>query len=157
LGPILRKDFTISEYQIIEAKSIGADAILLIAAVLSKNEIKQFTALAHSLGLEVLLEIHTKEELEKYIPEISLVGINNRDLNTFKVDFKNSIGLAEQLPSETVKIAESGISDFKNIIELKKHGFDGFLIGESFMKTESPELACQQFIEQINKSSHAST
>ncbi len=155
LGPILRKDFTISEYQIIEAKSIGADSILLIAAVLSKNEIKQFTSLAHSLGLEVLLEVHTHEELDKYIPEINLVGINNRDLKTFKVDFENSIRLAELLPAETVKIAESGISDFKNIIELKKHGFEGFLIGENFMKTSNPSLACQQFIEQINKTTHA--
>ena len=155
LGPILRKDFTISEYQIIEAKSIGADAILLIAAVLSKNEIQQFTSLAHNLGLEVLLEVHTQEELNKYIPEINLVGINNRDLNTFQVDFENSIRLAAELPSETIKIAESGISDFKNIIELKKHDFKGFLIGENFMKTSNPALACQQFIEQINNVTHA--
>ena len=154
LGPILRKDFTISEYQIIEAKAIGADAILLIAAVLSKNEIKQFTALAHSLGLEVLLEVHTQDELKKYISEISLVGINNRDLKTFKVDFENSIHLAELLPSEIIKIAESGINDFKNIVELKKHGIEGFLIGENFMKTESPALACKQFIEQINNFTH---
>lgn len=151
LGPILRKDFTISEYQIIEAKSIGADAILLIAAVLSKREIQQFTSLAHSLGLEVLLEVHRQEELNKYIPEINLVGINNRDLKTFKVDFENSIRLAEQLPKETIKIAESGISDFKNIIELKKHGFEGFLIGENFMKTSNPAQACKEFIENINQ------
>jgi len=148
--PILRKDFTVSEYQIIEAKSIGADAILLIAAVLSKDEIKQFTALAHQLGMQVLLEVHTQEELDKYIPEIKLVGINNRNLKTFEVDFENSIRLVQQLPQDTVKIAESGISDYHNIIELKKHGFEGFLIGENFMKTASPELACKQFIEQIN-------
>ena len=151
LGPILRKDFTVSEYQIIEAKSIGADAILLIAAVLTKKEIKQFTTLAHQLGLEVLLEVHTQEELDKYIPEINLVGINNRNLKTFEVDFENSIRLAAQLPTGTVKIAESGISDYKNIIELKKHGFEGFLIGENFMKTTNPSMACKQFIEQINK------
>lgn len=151
LGPILRKDFTISEYQIIEAKSIGADAILLIAAVLTKKEIKQFTTLAHQLGLEVLLEVHTQEELDKYIPEINLVGINNRNLKTFEVDFENAIRLAAQLPSGTVKIAESGISDYKNIIELKKHGFEGFLIGENFMKTTNPAMACKHFIEQINK------
>ncbi len=148
--PILRKDFTVSEYQIIEAKSIGADAILLIAAVLTKEEIKQFTALAHQLGLEVLLEVHTQEELEKYIPEIKLVGINNRNLKTFEVDFENSIRLVQQLPLDTVKIAESGISDPKNIVELKQHGFEGFLIGENFMKTASPELECKRFIEQIN-------
>ncbi len=145
--PILRKDFTVSEYQIIEAKSIGADAILLIAAVLSKEEIKQFTTLAHNLGLEVLLEVHTQEELDKYIPEIKLVGINNRNLKTFNVDFENSIQLAQQLPKETVKIAESGINNPTNIIELKQHGFDGFLIGENFMKTASPELECKRFIE----------
>ena len=152
--PILRKDFTISEYQIIEAKSIGADAILLIAAVLKKEEIKQFTQLAHQLGLEVLLEIHTQEELNKYIPEINLVGINNRNLKTFDVDFENSIRLAQQLPANTVKIAESGINDYKNIIELKKHGFDGFLIGENFMKTAAPELACKRFIEKLIESTN---
>ena len=148
--PILRKDFTVSEYQIIEAKSIGADAILLIAAVLTKEEIKQFTTVAHQLGLEVLLEVHTQEELEKYIPEIKLVGINNRNLKTFDVDFDNSIRLAQQLPSATVKIAESGISDPKNIVELKKHGFEGFLIGENFMKKADPGRACKKFIDQIN-------
>lgn len=148
--PILRKDFTVSEYQIIEAKSIGADAILLIAAILTKVEIKQFTALAHQLGMEVLLEVHTIEELDKYIPEIKLVGINNRNLNTFEVDFENSIRLAQQLPTATVKVAESGISNPKNILDLKRHGFDGFLIGENFMRTAAPELACKKFIEQIN-------
>jgi len=148
--PILRKDFTVAEYQIIEAKSIGADAILLIAAVLSKEEIKQFTVLAHQLGLEVLLEVHTQEELDKYIPEIKLIGINNRNLKTFEVDFENSIRLAQQLPTDTVKIAESGISNPKNSIELKQHGFDGFLIGEKFMKTASPELECKRFIDNIS-------
>ena len=151
--PILRKDFTVSEYQIIEAKSIGADAILLIAAVLSKEEIKRFTALAHQFGMEVLLEVHAQEELDKYTPEIKLV-INNRNLKTFEVDFENSIRLAQQLPTETVKIAESGIEDPKNIIELKHHGFDGFLIGENFMKTAFPELECKKFIEQVNQNIH---
>ena len=153
--PILRKDFTIDEYQIIEAKSIGANAILLIASVLTKTEIKTFTTLAHSIGLEVLLEIHTEQELEKYNSDISLVGINNRNLNTFEVDFENAIRLAKALPEQTVKIAESGISDYKNIEYLKTHGFDGFLIGENFMKTENPGLACKTFIENINKNCHA--
>jgi len=152
--PILRKDFMVSEYQIIEAKSIGADAILLIAAVLTKAEIKQFTAVAHQLGLEVLLEVHAEEELEKYIPEIKLVGINNRNLKTFEVDFTNSIRLAQQLPAATVKIAESGISEPKNILELKQHGFEGFLIGENFMKKADPGRSCQKFINQINQLSH---
>lgn len=148
--PILRKDFTISEYQIIEAKSIGADAILLIAAVLTKEEITRFSKLAFQLGIEVLLEIHTQEELDKYIPEISLVGINNRNLKTFEVDYENSIRLANQLPENTVKIAESGINNPKKIMDLKAHGFDGFLIGENFMKTAEPEITAKKFIEQIN-------
>jgi len=147
--PILRKDFIVSEYQIIEAKAMGADVILLIASVLTKEEIKHFTGFAHNLGLEVLFEVHTQEELEKYIPEINLVGINNRNLKTFEVDFENSIKLSKQLPSNTIKVAESGISDFKNIIELKKHGFEGFLIGENFMKTKNPELACTEFIQNL--------
>ena len=144
--PILRKDFIISEYQIIEAKSIGADVILLIASVLSKDKITHFTNFAHNLGLEVLFEVHTQKELDKYIPKINLVGINNRNLKTFEVDFENSINLSKQLPTNTIKIAESGISNFKNIIELKKHGFEGFLIGENFMKTKSPEKSCSDFI-----------
>lgn len=148
--PILRKDFTISEYQIIEAKSIGADCILLIASILTKDEIKQFTQLAHQLDMEVLLEIHSQEELKKYIPEIGLVGINNRNLNTFEVDFENSIRLANLLPANTVKIAESGISNPLNIITLKNQGFDGFLIGESFMKSSEPEMAAKKFIDQLN-------
>jgi indole-3-glycerol phosphate synthase len=150
--PILRKDFIISEYQIIEAKAMGADVILLIASVLSKKEIIHFTNFAHNLGLEVLFEVHTQEELDKYIPKINLVGINNRNLKTFEVNFENSIKLSKQLPSDTIKIAESGISDFKNIITLKKHGFEGFLIGENFMKTKNPALACDTFIHNLKNS-----
>ncbi len=149
--PILRKDFIVSEYQIIEAKSIGADAILLIAAILTKEEIKQFTTLAHNLGLEVLLEIHTQEELEKFNSDISLVGINNRNLNTFEVDFENSIRLAQSLPTGVVKVAESGISNPQNIIELKQQGFEGFLVGENFMKTAEPEIAAKKFIKKIKE------
>ena len=149
--PILRKDFIVSEYQIIEAKSIGADAILLIASVLSKDEIKKFTSLAKELGMEVLLEIHSREELEKYIPEIQNVGINNRNLATFEVDFENSIKLSQELPSNTVKIAESGIHHPEDVVMLVNHGFDGFLIGEKFMKSAAPEMECKKFIEQINR------
>ena len=152
--PILRKDFIVSEYQIIEAKSIGADAILLIAAVLTKKEIKDFTSLAHQLGLEVLLEIHNADELEKFTTEVDLVGINNRDLKTFNVDFENSIRLSKLLPEKTVKIAESGIHTSNDILVLKENGFDGFLIGENFMKTASPELACKKFIENLNLEGH---
>ena len=149
--PILSKDFTVSEYQIIEAKSIGADAILLIASVLTKEEVKQYTALAHNLGLEVLLEIHAEEELEKFDLDISLVGINNRNLNTFEVDFENSIRLAQSLPNGVVKVAESGISNPQNIIELKQKGFEGFLVGESFMKTAEPEIAAKRFMKEIKE------
>lgn len=149
--PILRKDFTVSEYQIIEAKSIGADAILLIASILTKDEVKKFSRLANDLGLEVLLEIHSEEELDKHIDEINLVGINNRNLNTFEVDFDHSIRLAQSLPEATVKIAESGIKSPIDIITLKEKGFDGFLIGESFMKTAEPEMAAKKFIKRIKE------
>ncbi len=144
--PILRKDFIISSYQIYEAKAIGADVILLIAAILTKKEIQIFTHLAHDLGLEVLLEIHNETELKKYDSAINLVGINNRNLKTFEVDFDNAIRLNKALPKGTIKIAESGINDYRNIIKLKKANFDGFLIGENFMKTANPALACQEFV-----------
>ncbi|MES2619607.1 MAG: indole-3-glycerol phosphate synthase TrpC [Bacteroidota bacterium] len=150
--PILRKDFTIDEYQIIEAKSIGADVILLIAAVLSKEEIKSLTAVAVSLGLEVLLEIHEAEELDKADVSQHLIGINNRNLKTFEVNLKHSIALAEKLPADVVKIAESGISKPENILLLKQHGFNGFLIGENFMKEAQPEIACKKFIESLSVS-----
>lgn len=148
--PILRKDFTVDEYQIIEAKSIGADAILLIAAVLSKEEIISLTSVAVSLGLEVLLEIHEAEELEKADVSQHLIGINNRNLKTFEVNLQHSIALAEQLTQGVVKIAESGISKPENIALLKQHGFNGFLIGENFMKEAQPELACKKFTDSLS-------
>lgn len=148
--PILRKDFTVDEYQIIQAKSIGADAILLIAAVLSKEEIKSLTNVAVSLGLEVLLEIHEAEELDKVDVSQHLIGINNRNLKTFEVNLQHSIQLAEQLPKDVVKIAESGISKPENILLLRQHGFNGFLIGENFMKEAQPELACKKFIDSLS-------
>ncbi len=153
--PILRKDFIVSEYQIIEAKAIGADAILLIARILTKAQIINFTTLARQLGLEVLLEIHEESELDKYVEGITLVGINNRNLDSFEVDFNRSIRLAEQLPSHVVKVAESGISSHKDIDHLRTCGFQGFLIGELFMKMPNPALACKQFINQIKNVSHA--
>jgi indole-3-glycerol phosphate synthase len=148
--PILRKDFTIDQYQIYEAKSIGADAILLIAEILTKDEVKTFTNTAHSLGMEVLLELHNEYQLTKYNSEIDLIGINNRDLRTFEVDFQKSINLIHNLPTEKVKIAESGISSIEDIQILKQSGFDGFLIGELFMKHAKPELACRDFIKETN-------
>ena len=147
--PILRKDFTVDEYQIIEAKSIGADVILLIAAVLSKEEIKSLSAVAVSLGLEVLLEIHEAEELEKADVSQHLIGINNRNLKTFEVNLQHSIALSAMLPKDVIHIAESGISQPENIVLLKQHGFTGFLIGENFMKEAQPEIACKKFIERL--------
>ena len=149
--PILRKDFIIDEYQIIEAKSIGADAILLIAAALTKEEIEKFTKQAHSLGMEVLLEIHDKEELEKIYQGANIVGVNNRSLKTLQIDINTSFQLAEMIPSGFIKISESGIEDPKTIQKLREHGYKGFLIGSHFMKQPRPELACKDFITELNK------
>ncbi len=148
-APILRKDFTIDEYQIIEAKSIGADAILLIAAILDKQKVKDFSALAHQLGLQVLLEIHNAEELSVLSENVDMIGVNNRNLKDFKVNIQTSIGLSEKIPDEFVKISESGISKAENIIELKKFGYKGFLMGENFMKNQNPAKACSKFIVQL--------
>ena len=147
--PILRKDFTVNEYQIIEAKSIGADAILLIAEVLTKDQIKTFTSTAQNLGLEVLLELHHENELDKIDLNVDVIGINNRDLRTFKVDFNHSKEMFERLPSEITKISESGISDPNVVKQLLDVGYKGFLIGESFMKTDDPGKACGEFINEV--------
>lgn len=145
--PILRKDFIIDPYQIIEAKSIGADVILLIAAILTAKEVKEYAELADSLGLEVLLELHEESEIEK-IPSTSvLIGINNRNLKTMATDIETSAKLIGKLPEESIKIAESGIRDASTICQLKKIGYHGFLIGEYFMQHARPELACQQMIK----------
>ena len=145
-APILRKDFIIDEYQILEAKSIGADAILLIAEILEKDQIKQLTKFAQSLGLEVLLELHSSGQIDKISSEINIVGVNNRNLDTFVTDIQFSLELIGQLPAEMVKISESGIQSAKEAAELKKAGYDGFLIGEQFMKNHSPAEACKDFI-----------
>lgn len=150
--PILRKDFIVDEYQIIEAKAIGADVILLIAAALKPNRITELAQFAKSLKLEVLLEVHSLDELHvSNLNHIDLVGVNNRNLQTFEVDIQTSKTLASHIPNEFVKISESGLSTPKTIIELKEYGFKGFLIGESFMKTSRPEEACAHFIEQLGK------
>ncbi len=149
--PILRKDFVVDEYQIFEAKSIGADAILLIARILTPEQVKEYTKIAHDLGMEVLLELHEEQEFEKHlIPEVDMVGINNRNLDTFEVDILNSIRLADLLPKDMVKIAESGISNVHNLITLKKAGFQGFLIGEYFMRSSDPGARCENYIQKIN-------
>jgi len=147
--PILRKDFTVDEYQIVEAKSIGADSILLIAAVLDKEQIKSFAKLAISLGMEVLLEIHGEDELDKVIPEIQLVGINNRNLKTMEISLQTSFDLLSKLPSNAVKISESGISNAQQLVQLKEAGFNAFLMGEYFMKHSRPEEACMKFIKEV--------
>ncbi|MGV6846336.1 MAG: indole-3-glycerol phosphate synthase TrpC [Lutibacter sp.] len=150
--PILRKDFIVDGYQIVESKAIGADVILLIATVLSAKEIKQFTQLANDLGLEVLIEIHTQKDLEKIEFTNQIIGINNRNLKTFDVDLDHSLKLASMIPNSCLKVSESGISNPETIKMLKQKGFNGFLIGENFMKTENPGLACKDFIDKlINK------
>jgi len=150
--PILRKDFIIDEYQIFEARSIGADAILLIASVLDKKTVRRFSSLARQLGLEVLLEVKNKRELEdSFHQDIQLVGVNNRDLDTFNIDIDTSIELAELIPAGVVKISESGINNPQKITELKRYGFKGFLIGTCFMKHLHPSKACKAFINQLQQ------
>ncbi len=145
-APILRKEFIIDEYQIIEAKSIGADAILLIAEILSKEQINELAKFAQTLGLEVLLELHSKNQLDKITSKINIVGVNNRNLDTFETDIQFSLDLLDQLPKEKVLISESGIKSATEAAQLKKAGYDGFLIGEQFMKNHSPAEACKDFV-----------
>ena len=153
--PILRKDFVCDEYQILEAKSMGADVILLIAAALTVQEVKDLSAFAKSIGLEVLLEIHNEAELEHYNDNVDVLGVNNRDLKRFKTDIQNSIDLFDKMPKEVVKISESGIHTPEHLVKLKNAGFEGFLIGEGFMKSANPVQACQQFIKDCNSLIHA--
>lgn len=150
--PILRKDFTIDEYQIIEAKSIGADAILLIAAVLEPRRLNELAAFAKSLKLEVLMEVHNEEELEanKEAP-VDLVGVNNRNLKTFETSIDVSKRLSSLIPDHFVKISESGIDAPAIILELKKYGFEGFLMGQNFMQHSRPEKAAKDFITELNR------
>jgi len=148
--PILRKDFVVDEYQLIESKSIGADAILLIAAALQPREIQDLSRLAQSLGLEVLMEVHNEEELKNNIHKtVDIVGVNNRNLKTFVTDIETSASLSGEIPDEYVKISESGINMPEDIIYLRKYGYQGFLMGEHFMKHSRPEKACADFIHKI--------
>jgi indole-3-glycerol phosphate synthase len=148
--PILRKDFIVDGFQIVEAKAIGADVILLIASCLTSEELKNYGNLAADIGLEVLYEVHTQADLDRINDlDHKIIGINNRNLKTFEVDLENSMKLADQIPDTCIKISESGISDPRIITGLKEYGFQGFLIGESFMKEENPGAACQEFISQI--------
>ncbi|AZQ64469.1 indole-3-glycerol phosphate synthase TrpC [Flammeovirga pectinis] len=148
--PIIRKDFIVDEYQIVEAKSIGADFILLIASCLTPEESKKYAEVARNLGMQILLEVHNQEELEAHVcDKMDLIGVNNRNLKTFEVSIENSKILAELIPNEFVKVSESGISNIENIKELKKYGYKGFLIGENFMKTNNPSKAAKEFISQL--------
>ena len=148
--PILRKDFVVDGFQIVEAKAIGADVILLIASCLTPLELKNFGNLATDLGMEVLYEVHTQEDLDKINDlDNKIIGINNRNLKTFEVDLEHSMRLANQIPTSAIKISESGISDPRIITGLKEYNFKGFLVGETFMKEENPGLACEEFISLI--------
>lgn len=147
--PLLRKDFIIGEYQLIESKAFGAEVILLIAACLTKEEVKTLSSFAKNIGLNVLLEIHNEKELDHICKDIDVVGINNRDLKTFTVDINHSIELSKMLPKDTIKISESGIDDVATIHLLKQHGFNGFLMGEKFMKEENPGKAFQDFVNKL--------
>lgn len=147
--PLLYKDIIIDEYQVILAKAIGADVILLIAEILSKKKIRTLIRTAKSLGLEVLMELHSERELYKINEELHLIGVNNRDLRTFSVNIERSIEISKKI-TDKLKISESGISDTYKITYLHKNGFNGFLIGENFMRTEDPGKWCEHFIKKIN-------
>ncbi|SHN25990.1 indole-3-glycerol phosphate synthase [Cyclobacterium lianum] len=150
--PILRKDFMVDEYQIIESRSLGADCILLIAAALDPKHLEDLAKLAKKLGMEVLLEVHDRRELEESLNDnIDLVGVNNRNLKTFEVNVETSLQLAEDIPEKFVKISESGLSDPATLVRLGQAGYDGFLIGENFMKTIRPHQAAYNFMQQYRK------
>jgi len=148
--PVLRKDFMIDTYQLIEAKALGADIILLIAAILSPKEIDTLASFAKGLGLNVLLEVHSQEELQRSINKhVDAIGVNNRNLADFTVNIQTSFDLVDQIPSDFLKISESAISEASTIKSLKEAGFNGFLIGENFMKTDDPGQAIQDFVREL--------
>ncbi len=147
--PVLRKEFIIDEFQLIEAKAFGASVILLIAACLSPKEVQSLASYAKKLGLEVLLEIHDASEIDHITDEVDFVGINNRSLKSFEVNIEHSLKLKSMLPKHKLSIAESGIYDVATFNLLKSEGFNGFLMGEYFMKQENPALAFEQFVQQI--------
>ncbi|MCQ2258149.1 MAG: indole-3-glycerol phosphate synthase TrpC [Bacteroidaceae bacterium] len=147
--PILRKDFIVDEYQLFQAREIGANAVLLIAADLTKEECKSLAYSAHQLGLETLLEVHSEPELEYVGDNIDMVGVNNRNLGTFHTDVQNSYKLASLLPKDYLLVSESGISNPQTVRELRQAGFRGFLIGETFMKTPNPGASLAEFIKEV--------
>jgi indole-3-glycerol phosphate synthase len=153
--PLLRKDFMIDEYQLIEAKAFGADVILLIAACLTPDEVKQMASTAKNIGLEVLLEIHNEQELDHICEEVDFVGVNNRNLKNFEVSINTSLQLINKIPTTKIAIAESGINNVDTIITLKKAGFKGFLIGEHFMRENDPANTFADFVKQLNSKQNA--
>jgi indole-3-glycerol phosphate synthase len=150
--PLLRKDFIVDEYQIVEARALGANIILLIAACLSPQELKKLADFSKSLGMEVLLEVHDEDELNaNCFDSIDCVGVNNRNLKDFNVDVNLSRTLAEKIPNQYLKISESGIDAAETILDLKTYGYKGFLIGENFMKTEDPGASLASFVAQLKQ------
>ena len=148
--PILRKDFVIDEYQLYEAKAMGADVVLLIAAALKPDKTKTLARLAQTLGLEVLLEVHSREELDCANEFVDLLGVNNRNLKTFEVNTEISKELAGYIPDDFVKVSESGLSSVETVLELRKYGYKGFLMGEHFMKEQNPAVALKNFIDHLD-------
>jgi indole-3-glycerol phosphate synthase len=148
--PVLRKDFVIDEYQLYEAKAVGADVILLIAAALTVEQTLELAEKAHKLGLEVLLEVHNAEELGHANDHVDMLGVNNRNLKTFEQSIQTSFDLAALIPDKFVKVSESGISKVETVKELRKVGYRGFLMGENFMKEENPAEALKRFIIPLN-------
>lgn len=147
--PILRKDFVIDEYQVAESKAMGADVILLIAACLSPQRVKELAAYARSIQLEVLLEIHAEEELQHICEETVIIGVNNRDLKTFSVDINRSIEIGNKIGTGKLKVAESGIREVETIRTFRRAGFHGFLIGENFMREDDPTVAFANFVQRL--------
>ena len=149
--PVLRKDFIVDKWQIAESKAFGADVILLIAACLTPAQVKEFSGYAKSIGIESILEVHNDAELGHYCDEVSMIGVNNRNLKTFEVDINTSLQLIEKIPAGKPAIAESGISSADAIVTLRSAGFKGFLIGETFMKEESPGMAYETFVNNLKQ------
>jgi len=147
--PLLRKDFMIDEYQLYQAAMYGASAILLIASALTVSQTKDLAVKSKKLGLDVLLEIHNEKELGHINEYVDVVGINNRNLGNFLTDVQISFDLGEKIPSEFLKISESGISEPQTVKDLRCAGFKGFLMGENFMKTSNPGLALAEFIKEL--------
>lgn len=149
--PLLRKEFVVDERQILEARCYGADAVLLIASVLTAKEVERFTQTAHCVGLEVLLELHGAGELDKVAEGVDMVGVNNRNLATFMVDIEESLSMAAMLPADIVKVAESGLTSMEQVSELRAAGYQGFLMGERFMRYADPASALNDFINDVKQ------